>query len=115
LQDHPDTMETTMGASPNPFGDNRLGLPLKVFELRQKLYGKAKREPKFRFYALYDRIWRRDVLEASWDLVASNDGAPGVDGVSIAEVINSPRGPAGLVDDLHQELRTKRTCPANSR
>jgi RNA-directed DNA polymerase len=111
LQDHPDTTDTTMGASPNPFGDNRLGLPLKVFELRQKLYGKAKREPKFRFYALYDRIWRRDVLEAAWDLVAGNDGAPGVDGVSIAEVVNSPRGPAGLVDDLHQELRTKQYRP----
>lgn len=111
LRDQPATTDATTDVPSNPFRVNRLGLPLKVFELRHKLYEKAKREPKFRFYALYDRIYRRDVLEAAWDLVAGNDGVAGVDGVTIAEVVNSPRGSAGLVDDLQEELRTKHYRP----
>lgn len=96
---------------PEAFAVNGKGLPLKLFTLRQKLYLKAKREPRFRFYALYDRIYRQDVLEAAWALVARNEGAPGVDGVTIEQVENSPGGPDALVAELHQSLKAKTYRP----
>ena len=96
---------------PEAFAVNRERLPEKLFTLRQKLYLKAKREPKFRFYALYDRIFRFDVLEAAWAQVARNEGAPGVDGVTIEMIRNSPGGPRALVKRLHEELKAKRYRP----
>jgi RNA-directed DNA polymerase len=96
---------------PDAFGVNGAGLPEKLFTLRQKLYGKAKREPKFRFYALYGLIFRLDVLEAAWDAVARNEGAPGVDGVTIADIEATPGGREELLATLQQELRTKSYTP----
>ena len=96
---------------PAAFAVNSKGLPPKLFTLRQKLYLKAKREPTFRFYALYDRIYRRDVLEAAWALVAANDGKAGVDGVTIEEIERSPGGPDALVAELHQSLKEKTYRP----
>jgi RNA-directed DNA polymerase len=85
-------------------------LPSKVSELREKLSRKAKQEPKFRFYALYDRIYRFDVLMAAWWFVLKNNGAPGVDGVSCQDIINGP-GAYILLKELQEELRTKRYQP----
>jgi len=85
-------------------------LPPKVSELRRKLGQKAKQEPKFRFYTLYDRISRPDVLTAAWWLVLKNHGAPGVDGVSCQDIIDGP-GATVFLDQLHEELRTKRYRP----
>lgn len=96
---------------PETFAVNGEGLPLKLFTLRQKLYLKAKREPKFRFYALYDRIYRQDVLEAAWAQVARNDGSAGVDGVTIEAIENSPGGPEALVAELHRSLKAKTYRP----
>lgn len=85
-------------------------LPPKVSTLRRKLGEKAKQEPRFRFYALYDRIYRPDVLYAAWCLVEKKDSAPGVDGLSCQDIKDGP-GVAACLDELGDELRTKRYRP----
>jgi RNA-directed DNA polymerase len=90
---------------------NSKALPEKVFLLRQKLYLKAKREPAFRFYTLYDRIVRPDVLQAAWERVAANGGAPGVDGLSIQKVRESEHGVQGFLSEIAQSLKARTYRP----
>jgi len=63
-----------------------LETPEKIRSLQRKLYCKAKAEPAFRFYVLYDKICREDVLGHAYALARANAGAPGVDGVTFAQI-----------------------------
>src|SRR3982750_4843717 len=63
-----------------------LETPEKIRNLQRKLYCKAKAEPAFRFYLLYDKICREDILRHSYALARANRGAPGVDGVSFTAI-----------------------------
>jgi len=101
------TDETEQERLPKAFAVNGMGLPVALFTLRQKLYRKAKQEPKFRFYSLFGLILRLDVLETAWELVARNGGAPGVDGITIKSIVDSPGGAAALVALLREELAAK--------
>ena len=60
--------------------------PVKIRTLQRNLYAKAKQEPGYRFYALYDKVYRADILQYAYHLVRSNKGAPGIDGVSFADI-----------------------------
>ncbi len=94
-----------------PMAYERRRLPRTLSSLRRALGHKAKREPKFRFYSLYGQIYRQDVLQAAWHQVQRKDGAPGPDGISINQIVDSEGGAAGFLDDLGEELRTKRYKP----
>jgi retron-type reverse transcriptase len=85
----------------------------KVRELQRTLYRAAKADPGRRFHALYDKVYRRDVLERAWELVRANRGAAGIDRQTIADV--EEYGVAKLLDELAADLKEGRWRPLPAR
>jgi group II intron reverse transcriptase/maturase len=81
----------------------------KVQELQRKLYLKAKSQPNFRFYALYDRVYRMDVLKKSFKYVKLNHGSAGIDGRSLKDI--EEQGVDDFLKTIQQELRTRKYRP----
>lgn len=81
-----------------------------VRELRRRLWAAAKRSPERRFHALYDRLWRSDVLREAWKRVKQNRGAAGLDGQTIAEV--EQYGVERFLEELGDVLRAGEYRPS---
>ncbi|HOY81917.1 MAG TPA: group II intron reverse transcriptase/maturase [Rhodoglobus sp.] len=81
----------------------------KLEELQGKLYAKAKAEPEFRFYVLYDKVYRADVLEEAWRRAKANHGAPGVDGQTFEDI--EEYGVERWLGELQRELQEERYQP----
>jgi hypothetical protein len=77
--------------------------PPKVQKLQTALHAKAKESPSYRFYRLYDKVYRRDILEFAYLRCRSNDGAPGVDGQTFQDI--EAYGRELWLDELTTELR----------
>src|ERR1039458_9056565 len=86
-----------------------LQTPEAIRRLQRKLYRKAKNEPEYRFYLLYDKIHREDILAHAYELAKSHRGAPGVDGQTFAEI--ETQGREKWLKELRNELRSKRYKP----
>lgn len=83
--------------------------PDRIRQLQKKLYEKAKQEPAYRFYLLYDKVYREDILKQAWRLVREHHGAAGVDGVRIEDI--EAQGVEEWLAGLREELRGKTYKP----
>ena len=86
-----------------------LATPSKIRELRIKLYRKAKSEPGYRFYMLYDKIWREDILAHAYAMARANKGASGVDGQTFEQIESA--GLEQWLTGIRQELCSKTYQP----
>ncbi|MBK5276191.1 MAG: group II intron reverse transcriptase/maturase [Desulfuromonadales bacterium] len=87
-----------------------LTTPETIRTLQRKLYRKAKQEPACRFHALYDKIYRADILEFAYRLVRANKGSAGIDGVTF-EAIEENEGAPAFIGELEEALRNKTYKP----
>lgn len=81
--------------------------PEKIRELQKKLYRKAKQEKEFRFYALYDKVYRLDILSHAYNLVRNNKGSHGVDGITFENIEEYEGGVERYLEGIAKELRNK--------
>ena len=87
-----------------------LTTPETIRTLQRKLYRKAKQEPACRFHALYDKVYRADILSHAYALVRANKGSAGIDGVTF-EAIEEQEGVTAFIAELENALRNKTYKP----
>jgi RNA-directed DNA polymerase len=92
-----------------------LETPERIRELQRKLYRKAKQEPNYRFYLLYDKVYRRDILSHAYRLVKANKGAPGVDGLTFEAIEEKEGGAEKYLEQIAEELKGKTYRPMSVR
>ena len=83
--------------------------PESVWNLQQSLQAKAKANPTLRFYSLYDKIYRRDVLAHAWQRCRANGGSAGVDGQTFEKI--EAQGLGAWLDEVTEQLKSKTYQP----
>jgi RNA-directed DNA polymerase len=86
-----------------------LATPEKIGTFQRRLYDKAKSQPEYRFYMLYDKLYRPDILAHAYAVCRHNGGASGVDGLTFADI--ESRGVAGWLEGLRKELHERTYKP----
>jgi RNA-directed DNA polymerase len=84
-----------------------LETPEKIRELQRKLYRKAKQEKEYRFYLLYDKVYRMDILSHAYRLVKANRGAPGIDGETFDSIEEKEGGAEKYLEEIAGKLKRK--------
>ena len=88
-----------------------LETPIAIRELQRKLYQKAKQEKEFRFYLLYDKVCRMDILSHAYSLVRAKKGAAGADGITFESVEEREGGAQKYLEGICEELKQKTYKP----
>jgi len=88
-----------------------LKTPEKIRELQRKLYRKAKQEKEYRFYLLYDKVYRMDILNHAYRLIKANKGAPGIDGETFERIEEREGGAEKYLEEIAGELKRREYKP----
>jgi len=83
--------------------------PICLQDLRRKLYVKAKAEPSWRFWGMYVHVCKMETLEAAYAMAKSNNGAPGIDGVTFAAI--ETQGVEAFLRQIQDELKQRSYAP----
>jgi RNA-directed DNA polymerase len=87
--------------------------PISLQDLRRSLYVKAKAEPSWRFWGLYVHVCKMETLREAYQMARSNDGAPGIDGVTFEAIEEG--GAESFLDQIRDELVTNTYRPMRAR
>src|SRR3989475_12430345 len=90
-----------------------INAPINLQDLRRRIYVKAKTEPTWRFWGLYVHVCKKETLQEAYEMAKSNDGAPGIDGVTFEAIEES--GVESFLRQIREELVTNTYRPMRAR